>query len=146
MKLFYRGLAHEYNPYGVAAIPQGGMTYRGLDWRFPTTTKVRKSIYLPATAELRYRGVAMNETVTTAPVTATASVPAPTAAVTPLIPTTARSLMLHQRWDVRNRHRAMLNRVLSKMGLKPSHTAGQEQSIHLQGNWGDYERAHASLS
>ncbi|MEN9206259.1 MAG: DUF4278 domain-containing protein [Thermostichales cyanobacterium BF4_bins_65] len=141
MKLYYRGIAHEYNPFGVAAIPQGGAKqYRGLDWRFPATAKVNKTLCLPATASLRFRGVPVKAPAAAAPAgVASASATAPLLA-------TERELMAHHRWGVRNRHQVMLARVLSKMGLSPRHSVVREQSIHHQGNWAEYERAHASLS
>ncbi len=148
MKLYYRGTAYDYNPYGVAAIPQGGAAqFRGLDWRFPATAKVNKTPYLPATAKLRFRGVAMNSHNQAQGQVQGATPPAvPDTPVTASLLNTERELMVNRRWGVRNRHQVMLSRALAKMGLSPKQNVVREQSIHHQGSWAEYERAHASLS
>lgn len=147
MKLFYRGLAYDYNPPAVAAVNGNvGGKYRGLDWRFCNVKQL--PVQLP-TLNLVYRGVAYQTgaTVPQAAATTAATQPAATAAQGSVF-ALARSLMMGHHRAVKIRQQALLSRSAAEIGVQ---VGGDARWDRIQGKvhptfWDDYDHSPAALS
>ena len=115
MKLTYRGTSYEYTPPEVSFESSeivGTGKYRGLDWRFRNP---KKAMVMPATLDLRYRGVAYRPgEAAQAPAAEPAAVPAPALATTV---DRSRALMMKQQRQIKNRQQALLSRSANEVGL-----------------------------
>ncbi len=154
MKLFYRGLAYDYNPPAVAVVNgEVGGKFRGLDWRFRNLKQL--PVQLP-TLNLVYRGVAYQ----TATATATATeqdtpvlepVAVSAAASTHIqgdVVSLARSLMMGHHRAVKVRQQALLSRSAAEIGVNVGNDARWDR---IQGKvhptfWDDYDHSPAALS
>ncbi len=117
MKLTYRGTSYEYTPPEVSFESSeivGTGKYRGLDWRFRNP---KKAMVMPATLELRYRGVAYRPgEVAQAPAAEPAAVPAAAPALAATVDR-SRALMMKQQRQIKNRQQALLSRSANEVGL-----------------------------
>lgn len=116
MKLTYRGTSYEYTPPEVSFENSeivGTGKYRGLDWRFRNP---KKAMVMPATLDLRYRGVAYRpgEAAQEAPVAEPVAAPVPALATTS---DRSRALMMRQQRQIKNRQQALLSRSANEVGL-----------------------------
>lgn len=105
MKLYYRGIAYEYNPPVVETVEgELGGKFQGLDWRFHN---LKKSPVLQPPVNLTYRGVsyANRPTVSSEAVSK------------PSIQEQARWSMLNQEKVAKNRNDSMLRRSAQELGL-----------------------------
>lgn len=119
MKLCYRGIEYDYNPPSVAKTTADvAGKYRGVDVRFRNR---RKPLVLPATLNLKYRGVAYRPSAQPAVQPAAPAAPQPTAQPTaqPAFALQARMRELALRRDAatRQRQQTVLNRLMSEVGV-----------------------------
>jgi hypothetical protein len=129
MKLCYRGIEYDYTPPQVEKVSSELVgKYRGVDVRFRNP---KKALVLPATLNLKYRGVAYQPE---APAVEPTATPAPQPAA-PAAPTPAfalqqrmRELMLRSDRAIQKRHQTVLSRLMSEVGVKTDVEAYWKQS------------------
>jgi len=149
MKLTYRGTSYNYNPPTVQyGDPIATGTYRGLDIRFRNP---KKALVLPSTLHLKYRGASVNSA--TQQVDQTTSVPTPAAtavaAVASSVDNLARSLMLNETRQIKQRQQDMLSRLATEVGVSADDVA--QHWSRVQGKLhpsfrSNYDRSSAAMS
>jgi len=160
MKLFYRGLAYNYNLPTMTVVESNvGYKVRGL------TCWLRNARQMPVqlpTLNLFYRGVAYQtgdaavKSDVSAPAVTQPTVTQPTVAQpTDLIAATqesvesmARALMMSHHRSVKTRQQALLSRSAAEIGVQVGNAANWDR---IQGKihpsfWADYDSSYAALS
>jgi len=155
MKLFYRGLAYDYNlPAATVVKSNVGYKARGLDYQFRSARQL--PVQLP-NLNLVYRGVAYQtgdgavQSDVSVPTVAQPTAVQPTVAVAATqesAETMARSLMMSHHRSVKIRQQALLSRSAAEIGIQAGNDMRWDR---IQGKihptfWADYDHSHAALS
>ncbi|MGB3496538.1 MAG: DUF4278 domain-containing protein [Elainellaceae cyanobacterium] len=157
MKLTYRGTSYNYNPPAVQyGDPIATGTYRGLDIRFRNP---KKPLVLPSTLDLKYRGASVNPAAqpvsqpVAQPTLGSSAVSTPVVAaveaVVSSVDNLARSLMLNETRQIKQRQQDMLSRLATEVGVSADEVA--QHWGHIQGKLhpsfrNNYGRGGATMS